>query len=119
MKIPKRQTNFLAKAIFYGILALLCFINIKRFWAFFLILLAIAVLNVMFYIKHKDDVPFFDTLKKNLNFDKAKDQQAEYEKLSRKEKKLSFQEHLAQIEKDFEMPEEAEYSDEDAEEYED
>ena len=50
-----KQKNFRKKAILYGIVGLLCLINITKLWIFFLIFAGISALYFWLASRHKND----------------------------------------------------------------
>ena len=105
--LPKRQQSYLAKCIAYGAIGLLCFVNIRSTWPFMLIFLVLAVFYAFIWNKHKNDKSFIEVVKSVLKDDEYdKDgnviNEEEDEKLLEKKRKKSFQDYLAEVDKNFE-----------------
>ena len=99
-----KQKNFKKKAILYGIIGLLCFVNITKLWIFFLIFAGISALYFWLANRHKND--------KNNIIEQAWEDSKEKKKRKKKKldlfairehkiRKAQLNEHLAAIEAEF------------------
>ena len=102
-KIPRKQTSYLTKAIIYGVFGLLCLSNIKQLWSIMLILLAVAAFYGYLWDKHKHDKSFLEFVKAVWKDGEEPEEEDDkkYENLNRKEQKKTFQDYLAEVDRQF------------------